>query len=180
MRHLSIRLKLIVIGMATTAVALLLAVLTFLAYDYLSFRELQIASLRTLGTMIGDGNAAALSFNDRKSAAETLRTLAAHRNVTRAMIIRPDGSAFAAFDRDGESDADPGKAAGVWPSLMTGAQSVTWEHIAIRQPIVFQDEPLGEVLIESDRRESNARVRRFAAITGVIVIAALFVALLVT
>jgi two-component system, sensor histidine kinase and response regulator len=180
MRHLSIRLKLIVIGMATTAVALLLAVLTFLAYDYLSFRELQIASLRTLGTMIGDGNAAALSFNDRKSAAETLRTLAAHRNVTRAMIIRPDGSAFAAFDRDGESDADPGKAAGVWPSLMTGAQSVTWEHIAIRQPIVFQDEPLGEVLIESDRRESKARVRRFAAITGVIVIAALFVALLVT
>jgi two-component system sensor histidine kinase/response regulator len=181
MRHLSIRLKLIVIGMTTTAVALLLAVITFLAYDYLSFRELQIASLRTLATMVGDGNAAALSFNDKKSGAETLRTLAAHRNVTRAMIIRPDGSAFAVFDRErGDATAVGQTGAEGWPTLLTGAPAVTWERIALRQRIVFQDEPLGEVFIESDRLDSKARLWRFVAVTGVIVIGALFVALLVT
>ena len=95
MTHLSIRLKLIVISMSTTAVALLLACFTLLIVDYTSFREQQIAQLRTLGEMMGAGSTAAISFNDAKTASEALATLSAHRAVTRALIVAPNGRLFA-------------------------------------------------------------------------------------
>lgn len=59
MSHLSIKSKLILISMSTTATALLLASLAFVSYDYLNFREQQLNGMRTLANMLGAGATAA-------------------------------------------------------------------------------------------------------------------------
>jgi len=55
-RDLSIRRKLVAIIMTTTAVALLAACLAFLAYDYVTARDEELANLRPLADMIGASN----------------------------------------------------------------------------------------------------------------------------
>jgi signal transduction histidine kinase/CheY-like chemotaxis protein len=179
MTHLSIRLKLIVISMSTTMVALLLACVTLLAFDYISFREQQIAQLRTLGGMLGAGSTAAISFNDDNTVGETLAALAAHQHVTRSMLVAPNGRLIATYNRKGESAA--GFAAD--PIVRTAAaagQAVTWQRLAVSVPVTFHNEVIGSVFLESDRLDSEARVRRFAGVIAAIVVGAMLLALLVT
>ena len=177
MKHLSIRLKLIVISMSTTVVALLVACVTLLVVDYASFRDEQIAQLQTLAAMMGAASTAPLSFNDEKTAGEALATLAAHRDLTRALIVSPSGRVFASYTRAGES------AAGAADPLVAAAHRrsvVTWERLAVSQPIVFDHETIGDVYIEMDRSESWARVRQLAGVVAGILAGAMIIALLVS
>jgi signal transduction histidine kinase/CheY-like chemotaxis protein len=177
MSRLSIRAKLLLISMSTTTAALLIACATFIAYDFVSFREQQIAALRTLAEMMGAGNTAALSFNDRKSATETLGTLAAHTHVTRAEILTSDGKSFASYLRgDGASAAT---VEALRTATLAAGRATTWDRLAVAQTVYFGDDMLGTVFIESDRAAGTARVRRFTIITALILSAALLTALLV-
>ena len=179
MNHLSIRVKLIVISLSTTVVALLLACVTFIAYDYVSFREQQVAALTSLAEMVGSGSTAALSFDDRKSAGETLGMLAAHQHVTRASILESGGQTFASYERRSGAAAPFGPAT---PDKLKAARGVAvdWNHIAVLVPVVFQGESLGAIFIESDRVESRNRINRFMAMIALVMIGALLVALAVT
>jgi two-component system sensor histidine kinase/response regulator len=179
MKQLSIRLQLTAISMFTTMVALLLASGMFIAYDYISFRDQQVASLNTLADIMGAGNTAALSFEDRKSAGETLATLSAHGQVTRAMVRGADGRMFASYQRDGAAATGEPLPAVVDADHLS-SHVVTWDRVSVRRPIVFQGETLGSVLIESDRLESRARVERFVTLTGLVLTGVLLAALLVT
>ncbi|MDP3720722.1 MAG: response regulator [Acidobacteriota bacterium] len=178
MTHYSIRTKLILISMCTTATALLLASLAFVSYDYLTFREQQLNGMRTLANMLGAGTTAALTFEDRKAASETLATLATHRDVKRAMLFAPDGSTFAAYHREQGAVADFGTS-GNLPAQKTGTE-ITWTGLAVFQPVVFERDTIGGVYLESDRNESDARLRRFAGITLLFLLLSMLVAFLVT
>jgi signal transduction histidine kinase/CheY-like chemotaxis protein len=175
MKHLSIKSKLTLISMSTTAAALLLASLAFVSYDYLSFREQQMSDMRTLANMLGAGNTAALSFDDRKAAVETLGTLTTRADVIRARLLTPDQREFAAYER-----ANTGLgAAGNPPELPPGTH-ITWTQLAVSQPVVFGDDTIGTVYLESDRSESIARIRRFAGITFLVLLLSMMVAFVVT
>jgi signal transduction histidine kinase/CheY-like chemotaxis protein len=172
MKNFSIRLKLIVVTMSTTIIALVVACVTVVAYDQIAFRDQQIAALRTLAEMTGAGSTAALSFNDRRTAAEALATLSAHSGVTRASVLLPAGGVFASYVR-----AD--SPAGAPPVLTQVPTPMTWNHLGVSTPVLFQNETLGTVVIESDRRDALARLLRFGRITGLILLAASLIALLV-
>jgi two-component system sensor histidine kinase/response regulator len=181
MKQSSIRQKLTAISMSTTIVALLLASSTFMAFDYTSFRDQQVTALTTLADMMGAGTTAALSFNDRKSAGETLATLAAHGNVTRALVMHGDGKPFASYDRDAGASAAFGASP---PAAVDAARNsglaVTWDHFSVMRPIVFQGETLGAVFIESDRVIGKQRVGRYVMLNALVLGGALLAALLVT
>jgi two-component system sensor histidine kinase/response regulator len=176
MTHLSIKSKLILISMSTTAMALLLASLAFVSYDYLTFREQQLNGMRTLANMLGAGTTAALAFDDRKAAAETLGTLTTHASITRALLRTPDGQPFGAYLRATTAGDDN--------ALETGAAAagtiVTWTHLGVRQPVVLGSETIGTVYLESDRSESDARLRRFAGITLMVLLLSMLLAFAVT
>jgi len=178
MSHFSIKSKLILISMCTTATALLLASLAFVSYDYLTFREQQLKGMRTLADMLGAGTTAALTFEDRKAATETLATLATHREVMRAVLVTADGQAFAVYHRESGAAAATGPAGEL--AAPASGTSVTWSALAVHQPVVFGRETIGSVYIESDRSESDARVRRFAGLTLVVLLLSMLVAFMVT
>ena len=59
MQRASLKRQLILISMCTTTAALLVACTLFLCYDYVTFRDSDLASLDTLATTVGAGTAAA-------------------------------------------------------------------------------------------------------------------------
>jgi signal transduction histidine kinase/CheY-like chemotaxis protein len=178
MIHLSIKSKLILISMSTTATALLLASLAFVSYDYLDFREQQLKGMATLANMLGAGTTAALSFGDQKAANETLSTLTTHANITTALLETPDGQPFASYVR-AAAPSGSGDVHGAKPPAATRT-IVTWTNLGVRQPVVFGNETIGTVYLESDRSESIARVRRFAGITLLVLLLSMLLAFGVT
>ena len=76
-RDIPIKQKLMVITMATTTVALLLAAIGIVAFDAFLFRQSLTRDLSALSRIIADNSTAALAFNDPRAATETLAALRA-------------------------------------------------------------------------------------------------------
>ncbi len=169
----SIRQKLIVVSMCTTTAALLLACLLFLAYDYAAFRDLEIRALDTLGTTVGAGSSAAVSFADRSIAQEALDTLAAHPNITHASVHTLDGTTLARY-------RGPGATGDHVPTLGGSAMVIGWNHLDIVQPITVADERIGSIVLRASRGAQHARMRRFASVAGAIILTAWVVAFVIT
>lgn len=146
--------KLTLISLVTTAAALLLVCVSFLAGDYITVRDRHITNLRTLADMIGTGSTAAISFSDQESARETLGTLTAQTEVTRAYIYSADGRTFETYGRRGvDSTSEP-------LSPEADDTAITWDRIAVVRPITVAGESIGTVYLESDRSEQGRRLRR--------------------
>ena len=90
-----IRQKLAIIIIATTASALLLAGSGIVVADSLLFQGYVQRDLSALARIVADNSTAALSFNDPKTAADTLGSLRARSHVESACIYRADGSTLA-------------------------------------------------------------------------------------
>ncbi len=170
----SIRQKLMLVSMCTTAAALLLACVLFLVYDYARFRDSDLASLETLATTVGSGAAAAVSFGDVLVAQEALDALASHANVRAARVHALDGRVFAAYSRDGA----------VAPSVAHGApapgRTIEWSSLVIVKPITLVGEQIGTIVLEASRKAQHARMRRYAVIAGAIILVSWAAAFLVT
>ena len=169
----SIRDKLILVSMCTTAAALMLACVLFLAYDYVNFRDSEFAALDTLATTVGTGTAAALSFDDVSAAQETLDTLAEHRNVRWARVYTADGSPFAGYAGAAGSSSPPAVA-----STELG-RSFTWDTLQVVQPVTLAGERVGTITINSSRDAQFARMQHLAKLAAVIMLTSWVVAYLV-
>jgi signal transduction histidine kinase/CheY-like chemotaxis protein len=164
MTGLSIKGKLISVSMFTTAVALVVACTALMVYEYGSFRDQQITRLATLADMIGAASTAAISFEDRSEALETLQTLTSHHPfLTRSRILSPTGRVFAMYERPGRAGDNP------LQNPVNGSVT-TRTHIAVFRPIVYNGELLGTVYLESNRDEQYERLWRFGGILGVVLI----------
>ena len=173
-RDLSIRRKLVAIIMTTTAVALLAACLAFLAYDYVTARDEELANLRPLADMIGASNTAAISFDDREAGQKTLLMLASKTGITRAVIFAENGSAFASYVRGDAATQEPVR-------FEPGAETViTWNRLAVFRPIVLDDDAIGTVYVESDRQREFARLERYGLIVTIVVLASSLIAFVVS
>src|SRR5271166_4822085 len=94
-----IKQKLMVITMATTAVAVLLAAIGIVGFDTFLFRRSLTRDLSALSRIIGDNSTAALAFNDPRAATETLSALRVRPHVVAACIYRLDRTMLAQYSR---------------------------------------------------------------------------------
>ena len=165
----SIKRKQMLIIMLTTSVALVLACAAFAVYEVLAFRKAMVQNVSTLAQMIGDNSAAALDFNDPKSAEETLASLKAEPSIVAACIYSKQGEAFARYNRTGGDAASPP------PIFQTNGHSFDGRRLALFTPIEYKGESIGVIYMESDLRALYSRLVQY----GVIAISVLFVTLLV-
>jgi len=156
-RDISIQHKLVAINMVTSSVVLSLACATFLAYELVAYRKSVTQQLSTGAQIVAQASTAALAFEDRRSAMETLATLRAEPNVVAGCIYTKDDRPFAAFLR-GEARRDLPRHPG--PS---GARFVD-HHLIFFQPIVFDGERIGTVYLKRDLDDIYARLERYAGI----------------
>jgi len=171
---MSINRKLTLIMMVTSAAALLLACVSFVAHDLITFRREMARDLSAMAAVIGDNCTAALAFEDQPHAEETLAALRPHQHIVAGCVYRLDGSVFATFVRpEIEGSFVP-------PQPEPAAQRFTSEYIEMFSPIVLDGETIGTIYLQSDLEEMNARLDRYAGIAGIVLAASSLVAFLIS
>jgi len=166
----SIKRKQMLIIMLTTSVALVLACAAFAVYEVLAFRKAMVQNVSTLAEMIGDNSAAALDFNDPKSAEETLASLKAEPSIVAARIYSKSGKMFAGYDRpDGGAPSTP-------PKFQMNGYAFDGRRLALFNPINFKGEIIGVIYLESDLRALYSRLVQYAVIAVSVFLLTLLVA----
>ena len=161
MRTRSISKKITWMNMLVSGTALLLAGAAFFAYDQVTFRQGLVHALRAQAQIIGSNSVSALLFSDPQSAANTLSALKSSPTIEAAGIFTADGKPFATFLRENGTQA-------MSVPLLSGLEKESYwfrsNHLLLVEPIIFQGQRMGFVSIQSDLREKNRRLRRYAAI----------------
>ena len=96
-RDLTLRRKLIAIGVAATASALFLTSVVFLVTTYVVARNAVRGDVAAQTSIVADNSTAALAFGDQAAATETLRALRAKDNIDVACLYDVNGDVFAFF-----------------------------------------------------------------------------------
>jgi signal transduction histidine kinase/DNA-binding response OmpR family regulator len=175
-RHSSIATKLIRMNVLVSGAALLLASGAFITYDLISFRDGMVHNLSIQSQVAGSNSVSALLFSDPPAAETTLSALKVSPNIVAASIYTPDGRTFATYRRDGSSED---LALPRIPSQQVEAHWFANGKLNLVHTIIFQGKPTGFVYIRSDVQEMTRRLKRYAGIAGIVLLASLIAAFLV-
>jgi signal transduction histidine kinase len=173
LRDLSIRRQLTAIIMATSTTALFLACTAFVLHDIANFRRQLVLDLSTLAKIIGSNSAAAILFDDSRRAEETLAALEAEEHVIWACIFNNQGERLAGYVRGGGTVDCPAAPRAPWHRF-------TGDDLRLAIPVFWDGEAVGTVLLDSDLKELQERLARYAAIGALVLLASSLVALVLS
>ena len=165
----TIRRKLMSVVLVTTLAALLINGVALVALELQSYRETQLAAVRTQGDILARASAAAVAFNDRKEAVEALRLLRENPEVFGAAIYLAGGELFASYARDQETVPRS------WKSS-DEALSFAGDRIRGFVRMVESGVPIGAIYLDV-RYNLYGRLAQFSGILVVVLLAALSLAL---
>ncbi len=171
-RDRPIKQKLVIIIMATTAVALVLTGSGIVLADAILFRGYLRRDLSALARILADNSTAALAFNDPDSAAQTLGALRARTHVNGACIYRMDGTTLAQYAREPAFACPP----------PAGGQTIrfTGTHLIVSQPILLNGRDMGTLMLLYDLGEVGERIRLYGSTVLGVLLAASFLAFLLS
>jgi signal transduction histidine kinase len=170
LQNMPIRGKQILLMMLTSSIVLVVACTAFSIYEVGAFRKAMVLNLTTLVEIVGNNTSAALDFSDATSAAETLSALEAEPNIIGACIFAKDGSVFARYNRTNAPVAFTP------PSNPHPGYEFTTGRLWLCRPVARKGETIGSVYLESDMRGLYIRLWRYAGIVGLIFLASLLFA----
>ena len=169
-RELSIKRKIMTVTMLTAVVVLAVTVAAFMAYDLVSFREASRRNLTTLAQVTADNSEAAVAFDDEKAAAEILSSLRLDPQILVAGLYDKTGALFVRYPTNAPDSSFPNN-----PS--TGYR-FAGGHLFVVQSVVSRDNKrFGVLYLESDLRYFYERVEIYSAISALIMLGSLAVAL---
>lgn len=169
--------KLTRINLLMSGTALLLAYLSFLAYDLYTLRGNLISTVTSEAGMVGENSVTELLFDDPQAAQVTLSALQSSPEIQWAAIVRPDGTLFARYVRNASIPPD------VKAKLPPGQELAYWQRglgILLARRIQFQGKPLGEVYLLAETVDVAHSATEFGLISAGILLVCFLVALLAT
>ena len=101
-RNMSFKSKLLLYAASATGTALVLCCIAVMAAQWIEWRGEVPRKLAIQADIVGMNASAALTFDDRASAEETLRGLKADDNIVFSSICSRDGTKFATYTRVGD------------------------------------------------------------------------------
>ncbi len=166
--------KLVLTMMAASSASLLVACVLFLSYDVITIRRSMAEHLDGLAEITGANVAAALTYNDPKSADLVLHALQAEPHIIAARIYDSRGQAFASYHRV------PSGPAAQLPELVPAiGRRSEGDRATECNPILFDGESIGSAYLVSDLQEIEGRMRRFLAFVLILLAASSAAAFLV-
>jgi signal transduction histidine kinase len=173
-RRRSIAARLRWMNALVSGLALLLAYMTFLGYDLLSYRQAAVNSLTGEARLIGANSDSAILFNDPISAQTTLSALSGSSDVVSAAIYTKPDAPYAAYVTPGAAPPPARTFAG---EKLT-ADWVSGADILVASRILDQGKPVGTVYLQARLHGVQMQALRYAGITGAMLLLCLGVALL--
>ncbi|HEY1253304.1 MAG TPA: CHASE sensor domain-containing protein, partial [Terracidiphilus sp.] len=134
-----------------SGIALLLAYVSYLAYDYYSLRNNLIESIDSQANLIGINSETALLFDDQQAAETTLSALRGAPAILTAEIFAADKAPFARYTRKG---SDAGRL--IVPMLPPGKTSAAWIQdgtLLVGHGITSNGKLIGTVYILAETRD---------------------------
>jgi signal transduction histidine kinase/CheY-like chemotaxis protein len=169
----SVRRKVILLVLAATVSALAIAALALVVYDLRTY-ELQWSNdLNTQAEILARASAPALSFNDRKTATTDLTLMKVRPRVLAAALYTRDGDLFATYAKPGlEMVPFP-------PHPQADGYRVEGDQLLIFRRVVEGGDTIGTVYLRALYLPWD-RVRDYLTILGVVMLASLAVAALIS
>ncbi|WP_256077523.1 ATP-binding protein [Massilia sp. YIM B04103] len=168
----SVRARLILMALATTFVALLVAAGCMLLYDARSFQQTWASDLTAQAEIVAMASAPALNFNDPAAARQNLALLRVRPAIHSGAIYTARDAMFAAYAQSAQETpvfpARPGPA----------GYHVEDGRMTVCQPILDNGEVIGHVYL-SAQYPLLERIGRYGAILGGVMLGSLLLAALV-
>ncbi|HZI34075.1 MAG TPA: CHASE sensor domain-containing protein, partial [Candidatus Binatia bacterium] len=143
LKDIPIRRKLIIIILLTSVMVMLLMWLSFFSYEYLTFRRTTVRQLSTMGEIIAANSTAALAFDSRNDAAETLSALQVEPHIADACLFDKEGKLFAQYPAGRQPDAFP-------PVPGRRGYHFSHSHLTGFQPVTQGGKLLGTLYLNLD------------------------------
>ena len=165
------------VNLLVSGTALLLAYVSFVAYDLYSLRENLIESLNTEAAIVGANSVASIVFDDSQTAQDTLSALRGSAQVLSAEILRDDGKLFARFTRDARNQP------AIEPRLGSDQAYGFWRtdhNIVVGRKIVYLNRTIGSVYLLAETSDLSYRVKQFGLVSACILVLCFLIALVAT
>ena len=167
-RNISLKYKLVLLGVITSAVALFLALSLFIFYNWFDFKKSMVRELKTLAQIMAYNSAAPLMFNDKESAQEVLSALKVKKHIVAAIIYTPKGEVFASYGKE------------TCPFSPKSYSKISEDSVYLLQNIVYQGEKVGSICIKASLSELYQNLKRYLLIGLIVFGASLIVAILLS
>jgi signal transduction histidine kinase/CheY-like chemotaxis protein len=149
--------KLVLMALAVTTAALVVATVGLVALDLWRYRALAFSDTASLAQVIAENTAAAVVFSDAEAATQTLASVRVRPSVRRACLYLPDGTLFAAFSRSPEHAC---------PDSAPSDRTHQWAVVPGEAAVVIDHRTVGQVYIEQELVDLAARILMAAAVWG--------------
>jgi signal transduction histidine kinase/CheY-like chemotaxis protein len=169
LQNLSIKWKLKLIIMLTSAAALLFASGTLMYRNMVTARKIIQDDLSSLARVIGMSSIGAIVFNDQQTAENNLAALKAKPYVAVGCIYDRDGGIFATYIH---GDGAQGLAA---PALRDPGFYYQDDYLLVFNPVLLGQEVIGTVGIQYDLQGMRLETLRSAAVFGAILLIAFLI-----
>jgi signal transduction histidine kinase/DNA-binding response OmpR family regulator len=173
-RDSSIRRKLNMVISCTSLLGLSIAGVAFEIYERASFRASLVEDLTAQADTLRLNTAAALAFNDRKSAQDLLEALRVERHVVAACLYDKSGNVFAEYRRDSAALACQKTAA------LEESARFDREFVTLSRNISLGGENTGAIAILSDFSQLHAKMKRFREISLLVLLVSLLATVIVS
>jgi signal transduction histidine kinase len=173
--RLSFRSKLILQAMLAATVALVLALVALASYDLLHDRQRVAESLSNYAEQLVPMLAAAMAFDDVKTAEQSLALLANDPQILVASVHAGDGSLFASYTRVDVEDVPP--AATVPGQARIGEARFGEDSLELVRSITLDGDQLGTIFLRRSLDDIDAALQQRLLIGLAVFVAALVVAL---
>ncbi|TLY91326.1 MAG: GAF domain-containing protein [Gammaproteobacteria bacterium] len=168
-----IRHTLMTVILLACGAVMLITTAAFIAYEYVTFRQLMVRNVKILGEAIAANSTAALAFDNPDDAREVLAAFKAQPHVVAARLYQRDGQLIASYP-----DRDP-RASKVQPLRADGYRFERGLLSGV-QPVVQGSRRMGTLYLESDLGEIYEHFQLFMTIGAVIFLVCCIAAYLIS
>lgn len=172
-RELPIQRKIMAVTMLTSVIVLIVALGAFMAYDLTTFRGTMVRTLTALAHAIAENSTDALASGDQTDALRTLVSLRLEPQIVGAALYDSNGKLFSRYPTNTPANSFPDRIPGAGHRFEDG-------ELHIYQPVMRDNNMLGELYIRGDLRYFYSRIKIYSAMAALILVGSLIVALVLS
>jgi methyl-accepting chemotaxis protein len=176
--NLSLKMKIMLGVVLASTLAVILASAIFVYVEKQRLHDDMYMDLRTIALVVAGNTTGALSFEDRDSATEALKSLRANPQIIGAVLYNAKGKVFAVYEKGADNDES---------TLPTGFSSTpsrtninyTENHLEITEAVMDGDQQVGTITLRESMDQLNTILSEYSGIAVIItLVSAIFSALL--
>lgn len=169
LHDLSLRSKSILLMTLTGFAALFFAIIAFIGYELITFRQAAESEGKAIARIVGLNSMASLSFQDTESARETLSSLNGDGAINYAALYDREGNIFAL---SGGAVSSPSTIPVSLPPAMLAVDTptVSWSGIEllVHYPVTLEQERLGTVALSTNQTALQQKLATYLGLSTLI------------